>query len=98
MSFAPIEDSTVVLVNNGVWNEYPLHVYAGMLFAKVGGGFVRINKDGTCSKPGLRVEVLKYERTLFVDRFGRLCVADGEGRRPALAQPDGTVALLGAGS
>ena len=80
MAFAILEGDHAILAEKGVYRQCDLYTHNGQLFAKIGGGFVRLNEDGSSSKPHVRLEELATEAPLYRDRFGRLALAPGEGR------------------
>lgn len=75
-----------ILMENGVYKQCQLATYNGQLFAKLGSGYVRLNSAGGTSKPSTGLLTLVYDGPLFRDRFGRLCVQAGEGRREIFAE------------
>ena len=78
--FRKLEGDTALLVQGGVYKPADLYEMDGKLFAQASGGFVRLKTDGTTSKQGVAFHALTTEEPLFTDRFGRLCVAAGDGR------------------
>lgn len=91
--FKHLEDDEAVVVENGVYRPVPLYERNGGLYAGIKGGFVRIKANGATSHPGVRLDVLYRDGPLWQDRFGRVCVADGEGHRPLALMDDGTLRL-----
>lgn len=85
------EGQVAVLVRNGVYVQAPLYTRAGYLFAKVGGGFVRLAYDGATSQPNTRIEALVCDVPLLRDAFGRLCDASVTGAKEL---PDDRKTLL----
>ena len=75
--FKPLEPEgqVAVIVRNGVYQQTPLYTRNGYLFAKVGGGFVRLAANGSTSQPSTRIDALVIDGDLFEDRLGRLCDA-----------------------
>lgn len=78
--FAKLEGETAIVVVGGVYKVADLYEREGKLFAAVAGGFVRLYANGSTSKPKLMIDTVAIDMVLYKDRFGRLCVAEGEGR------------------
>jgi|WetSurMetagenome_2_1015567.scaffolds.fasta_scaffold354503_2 hypothetical protein len=73
--FKALDGDTCILVENGVYKVGALFEYNGYLFAKVGGGFVKLFENGSTSKAGrLTLESLQLDaaRTLYRDPHGRI--------------------------
>lgn len=92
--FTQLIGHSAVVRKGGVYKPCDIYEYRGQLFAKFGGGFVRLNADGKSSVEGCTLDMLAYEGPLFKDKFGRLTVQPGEGYVPLIAEPDGTIAPL----
>ncbi len=92
--FKQLTGQSAVLRKSGVYRTCDLYEFKGMLFAKFGSGFVRMNSNGSSSLDGLQLDHLAYDGELYQDRFGRLAVAKGEGYKTLMAQPDGTLLQL----
>ena len=73
--FVQSEGDSAVVVENGVFKQCDLYTRDGYLYAKVGGGFVRLNVDGSTSKAKLRLDFLDTVKPIARDRVGRLCSA-----------------------
>lgn len=71
--FQQIEGDNAVIVESGVYKQADLYVRDGYLYAKAGGGFVRLYADGSTSKAKCRLDVLMFYKSLRADKFGRLC-------------------------
>lgn len=71
-----------ILVVGGVYQQAPLYTRAGLLFAKVGNGFVRLSSDGSTSKPTARIDALICDVPLFKNTFGHLCDASVPNAKP----------------
>lgn len=82
MAFKALEGDLCVIRIKGVYRQCGLYTFNGGLFAKDGGGFIRLKVDGSTSKPDAALEHIEIEGPLFKDRFGRLCVVAGEGHKP----------------
>lgn len=96
MGFKDIEDGSAVISTGGVYQEVGLVEMDGALFIELSKGkYARLKADGSASKAKVNLEKIEYDGPLFKDRFGRLCVTGGEGRRPLIATDDGK--LLDAG-
>ncbi len=74
--FQEIEGEAAVLVNNGVYQQVPLFTRDGYLYAKVGGGFVRLLADGSTTKAKTRLDFMSWTGPLCRDALGRLCTKD----------------------
>lgn len=74
--FREVEGEAAVLVENGVFKQVPLYTRDGYLYAKAGGGFVRLMADGSTSKARQRLEFMSWTGPLAKDAFGRLCGPD----------------------
>lgn len=71
--FQEVEGEAAVLVENGVYKQVPLYVRDGFLYAKIGGGFVRIMADGATTKAKCRLDFMSWSGLLAKDALGRLC-------------------------
>lgn len=91
MGFKALEGETAIIAVGGVFKQCDLFTWDGKLFAKTAGGFVRLKADGSTSKDKMRLEHLEYDGPLYRDRFGRLCVDEGDGHVRMIAQPDGKI-------
>lgn len=90
MGFRDIEDGSAIISTSGVYQEVGLVEMDGSLFIELSKGkYARLKADGSASKVKVRLEKLEYDGPLFKDRFGRLCVNNGEGRRPLVATDEG---------
>lgn len=83
--FTKLEGDSAVLFRKGVFTQADLYKWQGGLYAKLGGGFVRLRSNGGTSHPDVLLKHLTIDRPLFSDRFGRLAVN---------STPDGTVTEL----
>lgn len=92
--FKDIEGDGAVIVVAGVFKQVPLATRDGHLFAKVGGGYVRLMADGSTSKAGMRLDFISMDGVMR-DPLGRLCTMERAGAKaldgPALQK------LLGVG-
>lgn len=79
--FKEIEGEAAILVENGVYKQVPLYVRDGYLYAKVGGGFVRLMADGATTKSKLRLDFMSWNGPLHRDGLGRLCSPDVKGSK-----------------
>jgi len=84
--FKRLEGETAVIRIGGVYKVADLYERDGRLFAAAAGGYVRLNANGTTSKDKLAIESLQIDAPLYKDRFGRLCVADADGRSPLMPE------------
>lgn len=73
------------------------HQRDGYLYAKSGGGFVRLMADGSTSKAGgrLRLDFMSYDKAPCRDALGRLCTPEVKGA--AKLEPAKQQLLLGGG-
>lgn len=94
--FQEVEGETAILVNNGVYQQVPVYKRNGFLYAKIGGGFVRLYADGSTTKPKVRIDTLTWENsaTLGRDNLGKLCVRS-EVRTSLPVSSDHQTKLLG---
>lgn len=83
--FKQLEGETAVLVENGVYKQTDLFTRNGGLFAKAGGGFVRLYADGSTSKAKCRIDALLVDGVLCRDKLGRLCDASVKGAQSLTA-------------
>ena len=80
--FQEIEGEAAVLVEGGICKQVPLYKRDGYLYAKTGGGFVRLMADGSTSKAKLRLDFMSWEGQLARDGIGRLCTVEAVGAKP----------------
>lgn len=93
--FKEVEGDAAVVIENGVFKQVPVYTRDGYLFAKVGGGFVRLMADGATSKPKTRLDFLSCDMPLLRDSLGRLCTEGVDGAKALDSR--GKQLLLGAG-
>lgn len=79
--FKQVEGENAIVVENGVFKQTDLYARDGYLYAKTGAGFVRLYADGSTSKAKCRIDVMTFEKALFVDKLGRLCDASVDGAK-----------------
>lgn len=82
MFFKKVEGEAAVLIMNGVYAQVDLYTRNGYLYAKVGGGFVRLFADGSTTKAKMRLDTLSWDGPLRADRLGRLCTTDVADAKP----------------
>jgi hypothetical protein len=94
--FQEVEGESAILVENGVYRQAPLYMRDGYLYAKSGGGFVRLMADGSTTKAGgrLRLDFMSYDKPLCRDPLGRLCSPSVKGA--VSLESDKAQLLLGA--
>ena len=81
--FMEVEGEVAILIEKGVYKQVPLYMRNGYLYAKSGGGFVRLNSDGSTTKPSCRLDTITYDQPMGIDPMGRLCdLAMTEGAKP----------------
>jgi hypothetical protein len=71
--FKQEEGDVAVIVAGGVFKQVDLYSRDGYLFAKFGGGFIRLMQDGSTSKAKCRLDTLLTDLPLYRDALGRLC-------------------------
>lgn len=91
--FREIEGEVAILIENGVYKQTQIFVRDEHLYAKAGGGFVRLMADGSTTKAKCQLTFLSWNGQLCRDSLGRLCTPKAAGAT-ALNQ-DRAVALLG---
>lgn len=91
--FKEIEGGAAILVENGVYKQVPLYSRDGYLYAKTGGGFVRLMADASTTKAKLRLDFMSFDQPLFRDPLGRLCTSEAKGAKPL--EPPKAKLLLG---
>lgn len=75
MLFQEIEGEVAILSANGVYKQVPLFKRAGYIYAKHGGGFVRLCADGSTSMPKVRIDTITWTNgVLGKDALGRLAI------------------------
>lgn len=74
--FKQVEGEAAILSENGVYKQVDLYTRGGFLYAKVAGGFVRLSRDGSTSKPKLRLDHMSWNGALYADPVGRLCTEE----------------------
>lgn len=82
--FQEIEGEAAIILEGGVFKQVSLHKRDGILYAKNGGGFIRLNEDGSTTKARCRLVTLDWANpnTLGRDIHGRLCITqEVEGAR-----------------
>lgn len=79
--FKHLDGESAIVVESGVFKQTDLYTRDGHLYAKAGGGFVRLYADGSTSKAKCRLDVLTFDKPLCVDKLGRLCDASVTGAR-----------------
>lgn len=79
--FQEIEGEAAVLVENGVYKQVPLYSRDGYIYAKIGGGFVRLMADGATTKSKMRLDFMSFDQPLFRDALGRLCTETVSGAK-----------------
>lgn len=71
--FKIIEGDFAIISQSGVYKQVPIAERQGLLYAQVGGGYVKLNYDGSTSKDKLRMVELSYEEPVYRTRTGTLC-------------------------
>lgn len=94
--FQILEGEVAVIREGGVYKEVQLAIRNnGELYVKSRGGFVRLYADGSTSIGSkCQIDTLALDMPLYKDRFGKLCVSEGENRKPIEGNP-GFLAIEG---
>lgn len=75
--FHRVDDSFAILRGrNGVFRQVDVYVYRGHLFARYGGGFIRLYHKGGTSVPAVFLDDL-VGVSFSVDSLGRLVRSEG---------------------
>lgn len=87
--FQLLEGESCVLRAKGVYKEAKLATRnGGELYASYGGGFVRLNADGSTSVgSSATLDTLSLVSDLHRDRFGRLALGTAADRKPLDVPP-----------
>lgn len=80
--FKEVEGEAAIVIIGGVFKQVPIYTRDGYLFAKVGGGFVRLFSDGSTTKSKMRLDYMSWEGDLRRDSMGRLCTSSVKGSKP----------------
>lgn len=80
--FTEIEGDAAILASRGTYRQAALYSWDGHLFAKSGGGFVRLAADGSTSKSDMRIVRLITDIALYRDPLGRLTIKQTGGAKP----------------
>lgn len=74
--FQEVEGEAAILIENGVYKQVPVFKRDGYLYAKAGGGFVRLYADGSTTKAKTRLDMLTWDNpgALGKDSLGKLCI------------------------
>lgn len=91
-----LEGDTAIIRQGGVFKPADLYEWQGNLFAKAGGGYVRVLANGTTSKDGLEMVHVATDVQLYVGKFDRIAVEAGPGRKKIGLSSDGVLLLSGA--
>lgn len=91
--FTEAAGQSAVIIEGGVFKQVPVYTRDGYMFAKLGGGFVRLMSDGSTSKPKCRLDYLDFDGTLGTDQVGRL--VDASKFENAKALPHQRLVTLG---
>lgn len=62
LTFEPVEDSNVLLIQNGVYKESKLYTRDGRMFVKHGAGFAKINPNNSTSVSKLFVKEIHSDQ------------------------------------
>lgn len=72
--FVESEGDVAILASGGKYFQVPVYTRNGFLYAKVGGGFVKLMSDGSTTVSKMRLDTLSFEGDLAADPMGRLCL------------------------
>ncbi len=92
--FNKIDGASAVVKRGGVYKTCDLYEYKGQLFVQWGGGYARLNLNGSSSVDKLNVDLLAYDGPLFANKFEQLAVRNDGGFRALSANPDGSITPL----
>jgi hypothetical protein len=81
--FKRLEGDTALVRQGGVYKVCDLYEMGGALYARFGGGYIRLRENGTTSKDGVQIEHMEIDVPLFADKFGRLTVTERDDYKPA---------------
>ena len=70
--FKDIDGDYAIINVGGLFKQVALATLNNDLYAKIGSGYVRLNKDRSSSKAGTRVITLNTELPLYHTKFGKL--------------------------
>jgi len=79
--FKEVEGEAAIIVQSGVYKQVPLYTRDGFLYAKVGGGFIRLMADGSTTNSKARLDFMTWEGELRRDTYNRLCTTDVKGSK-----------------
>lgn len=71
--FKQVEGEAAVVVINGVYRQCDVFERDGYLYARAGGGFVRLFADGSTTKPKMRLDTISWTGAIHRDVHNRLC-------------------------
>lgn len=72
--FSEVTGEVAIIIDGGVYKQVPLYIRYGRLYAQVGSGFIKLQRDGSTSKPKVRLETLTWDhQALGSDKLGWLC-------------------------
>jgi hypothetical protein len=75
--FKKLEGDTAILAQKGVFKQVDLYEWRGDLFAKWGGGYIRLTVTGGTSIPDVILLSLATDQPFGSDQFGRLTMRIG---------------------
>lgn len=84
--FKHLDGDVAVIRIGGIFKTADLYEWRGGLYAKFGGGYVRLNANGSTTKDGLSIEMLATDEPLYKDRFGRLEIVEGDGSKRVMIE------------
>jgi hypothetical protein len=80
--FQQVEGVACVLSQNGGFTQNDIYKRDGYLYAKSGNVFIRLNRDGSTTKPKVRLDHMTFDDELYSDAMGRLCTAEVKTAKP----------------
>lgn len=95
--FKQAEGEAAILVERGVYKQCDVYLRDGYIYAKTGGGFVKLMADGSTTKARCRLVELSWSSNLFRDGLGRLMhdPVGGMALQPVSGHRDGGLRLEG---
>lgn len=81
--FTIIPDAQAILHARGVYRQVPLYARGEKVYARYGGGYVRLSVGGATSAPNVRWAEFDPGNAIIEDRDGQAPEYHGEQRRAA---------------
>ena len=74
--FTVVPGAQAIVSCKGVFKQCDVYECRGVLFAKYGGGYVKLNEGGGTSKPDLRFDTLSFDGPLWRNEYGYLLIEE----------------------